>query len=79
MAVSSSIKRKPGPVPKGQRAQFTLRLPEKQLEIYKQAAAEAGLALGDYIAKALAESHKLPVPEYVHRRGRGEDTLPIAM
>lgn len=78
MAVS--IRRKPGPVPKGIRAQFTLRLPKDQLEIYKQAADDAGLALGDYIAERLARVHELPVPEYVYRqRGRPDRQLPMAI
>lgn len=78
MAVTT--RRKPGPVPKGARAQFTLRLPADQLEIYRQAAEDAGLALGDYIAERLAHVHELPVPEYVYRqRGGTDQQLPMAM
>lgn len=75
MAVTS--RRKPGPVPKGARHQFTLRLPDQQYEIYKQTADEAGLSLADYLAAALAKSHGLPVPDYVHRHHGGGDMLPL--
>lgn len=47
-------------MPKGSRAQFTLRLPTDQLEIYKQAAEDAGLALGDYIAELGWLDERLP-------------------
>jgi len=80
--VAPRLRGKPGPVPKGARAQFTIRVPEEHMEIYRQRADEAGLPVGDYIAVALAHRHGLPTPEYVHRRRRGperEDALPIAV
>lgn len=76
-------RRRPGPVPKGKRKQFTVRAPEDHVPIYEQAAEEAGLPLSDYIAVALARLHGLPEPTYIDRPRRkrriqcGQEELPI--
>lgn len=54
-----------GPDPKGDRTQFTARLPTAHLERYKSEAESCGLALTDYLALKLAEAHNLPEPEYI--------------
>ena len=68
---------KPGPDPKGRRSQITLRLPEAQAALYKTAAHQQGLSLGDYLTLQLALAHELDVPAYL-RRVPGEK-LPMAM
>lgn len=70
-------RRKPGPKPKGDRSQLTVRLPARDREIYAAAATEAGLPLCDYIAMALAHAHGLPEPEFLQRR-RNQEELPLA-
>lgn len=80
-----------GPDPKGDREQFTARLPKDHLAIYRAAAARRGMPLTDYLAVKLAEAHELPEPAYVAAqlerqrnraeqtaRRRGEETLPIS-
>jgi hypothetical protein len=77
-------RRRPGPVPKGARKQFTVRALEDHVPVYEAAAAEAGIPLGDYIAGVLARAHGLPEPTYIHRPSRsdrrprrGQEELPI--
>lgn len=71
-------RKKPGPVPKGVRRQFTLRVPEEQFDVYQRAATQQGLSLGDYLAGVLARGHGMPDPEYLHRsRRRDSDMLPL--
>jgi hypothetical protein len=75
------LRRKPGPVPKGDRSQFTLRVPKPHREVYERAALDAGYrSLSDYLAARLAEAHDLEMPkEYaLARHDRGEE-LPLAM
>lgn len=75
----SELRRKSGPVPKGDRSQFTLRVPTRHRGVYEEAAREAGYAnLSDYLAARLAEVHGLDIPSYVNRRNRAEE-LPLAM
>lgn len=74
----ASTRRRPGPEPKGQRRQFTLRVPVEQFEIYEREAASEGASLGDYLVAALARGHDLPEPTYVTQwPGKGEDMLPL--
>jgi hypothetical protein len=67
-----------GPDPKGDRTQFTARLPTAHLERYKSEAESCGLALTDYLALKLAEAHDLPEPEYIaderERRRKRDET-----
>lgn len=65
-------RRRPGPDPKGDRVQFTARLPKTDLEHYRQEAERSGLPLTDYLALKLAEAHGLPVPAYLDRNTRQE-------
>ena len=77
-----------GPDPKGDRTQFTARLPTAHLERYKSEADSCGLALTDYLALKLAEAHNLPEPEYIagererrrkrDARRRQREELPIS-
>lgn len=76
MAISRERAR-PGPKPKGVRRQFTLRVPDDQYEVYQGLAAEAGMPVSDYLAVMLARHHGLPDPEYVLRKRRGGDMLPL--
>lgn len=66
-----------GPTPKGDREQFTIRLPRTHLEMYRERARDAGLPLGDYLATQLAVAHELGEPEYV-TRSRDQEELPIS-
>lgn len=74
-------RRKPGPVPKGDRASLTIRVPRDHQSVYREAAAAEGFgSLNDYIAAQLARLHELDVPEYVNR-GRTQqqqEVLPVA-
>lgn len=56
-----------GPVPKGDRDQFTFKLPKTHLEFYRDRAREAGLPLGDYLATRLAADHELGELGYAGR------------
>lgn len=81
--------RKPGPIPKTGRSQFTVRMPSEHLEHYKREAERQGLPIGDYLAAMLAATHGLPEPDYLARtresaaRKRkpheGEGHLPLAV
>lgn len=55
----------PGRKPKGKRSAVTVRVPEDQKPLLEAQARKAGLPLGDYIAKILAEHHEYPVPGYL--------------
>jgi hypothetical protein len=55
-------RRKPGPKPKGERSQITLRVPAEHRVIYALTAAAKGLPLNDYLVSVLARAHDLPVP-----------------
>lgn len=71
---------KPGPKPKGDRSQITLRVPAKHRELYALAAQTAGLALNDYLVMVLAQAHRLPVPTTVAtgaERGTRAEELPL--
>lgn len=62
-------RRKPGPVPKGDRKSATVRLPKEHHEIYALRAAQLGYKnLNDYFAAFLAEAHGLEAPAYAKRR-----------
>lgn len=73
-----STQRKPGPVPKGVRATFSMRMPPEHKAMYEQLAREAGLPLCDYLTAVLAKVHELPEPEYVHRKSRQKEQLPMS-
>jgi hypothetical protein len=66
-------RRKPGPQPKGDRSQITLRLPTDHRELYVVAARTAGLPLSDYLTLVLARAHHLPVPACVRTKGEPEE------
>ncbi len=79
MAVART-RRRPGPEPKGVRRQFTLRVPDDHLALYKREADARGMPLADYLAAALARDHGLPEPAYIHRnraQARAEEMLPL--
>lgn len=76
MAISTQRAR-PGPKPKGVRKQFTIRVPADQYAIYQQNAERAQMPVADYLAVVLAQKHNLPIPEYVLRKHRGGDMLPL--
>lgn len=78
MAAATSRKRS-GPEHKGARKQFTLRVPDDQYRVYKREADEQGLSLADYLAAALARSHDLPEPGYVHRKRGGEERFMLPL
>jgi hypothetical protein len=70
-------RRKPGPKPKGDRSQITLRVPTKHRELYAMAAETAGLALSDYLAMVLAKAHHLPVPDDARSGGEArQESVP---
>ncbi|MGL5826796.1 MAG: hypothetical protein ACRCYU_18595 [Nocardioides sp.] len=62
-----SMRKRPGPKPKGLRRQFTMRLPEDQFAVYKAEAERRKLSLADYLTESLARGHGLPEPAYLHR------------
>lgn len=67
---------KPGPRPKGERGQITLRVPREHRQVYEAEAAAANLSLTDYLALTLARATGLDEPEYISR-ARGQLELPI--
>lgn len=71
-----SGRRKPGPQPKGDRSAFTVRIPKDHRPVVEQAARDAGMSLGDYVAVVLAKQHNLPEPEYT-TRNKAQEALPI--
>ena len=71
----STLPRRPGPKPKGDRAPFTGRFPAAHLDIYRARAAAAGMPLGDYLSVVLATAHGLDEPAYVHRNNRNQPEL----
>lgn len=68
---------RPGPQPKGRRAQFTVRLPERHLARYRAEADERGMHLTDYLAMTLAEAHGLEAPPYL-QASEQQPPLPAA-
>ena len=68
---------RPGPEPKGDRKQITVRMPRTQHGIYKEAAGRLGMDLGDYLALQLARAHGLPEPAYINRAK--QEPLPMAV
>lgn len=71
------MRRKPGPVPKGERSAFTVRAPSNHMDSYRRLAAEEGIPLGDYLARELARRHGFPDPGYLTRAHRTQQTLPM--
>lgn len=80
-----------GPHPKGDRVQFSGKLPRDHWAIYQREADKLGMPFTDYVAAKLAEAHGLPEPEYIavereriHRRDeaaarrRQREELPIS-
>lgn len=68
---TSDMERKPGRRPKGDRYQITCRVPVDYQPVLEKAAADAGLAMSDYVAVVLAKHHDLSIPSYT------QETLPI--
>lgn len=70
---------RPGPQPKGDRRQLTIRLPSDHFAIYEEEARRQGLALTDYLAGSLARCHRLEEPAYLRRtpKARRGDMLPL--
>ena len=64
----SSVRKRPGPKPKGVRKQFTMRLPADQFAVYKAEADRREVSTADYLTEVLARGHGLPEPDYLHRR-----------
>lgn len=58
-------RKKPGTRPKGARGAITVRVPAEQKAVYEEAAKQAGLPAGDYIALVMAERHGLALPAYI--------------
>lgn len=54
-----------GRKPKGVRASHNVRFPVDHLDLYRKEAADQGLGLVDWIALCMAESHGLPLPDYL--------------
>lgn len=77
MAAKREVRGKPGPEPKGDRRQYTFRLPDEHFEHYKAVAKSYNVPLGDYLSEVLANCHGLPRPAYVERRARGQRMLPL--
>lgn len=73
--IVSVMATKRGPAPKGDREQFTFRLPRTHLEEYRRRAEAAGMPLGDYLATRLAHDHDLGEPGYIRRQNQGQ--LPL--
>ncbi|MGL5827893.1 MAG: hypothetical protein ACRCYU_24285 [Nocardioides sp.] len=66
-----------GPAPKGDREQFTFRLPRTHLAHYAAEAERAGFKhLSDYLVVRLAEAHGLDVPSYINR-DKAQEQLPM--
>ena len=63
--------------PKGTRSQLTVRIPASHRPVYEAEAQRAGLALGDYIAVALAREHNLAEPDYLNRPPAAQEALPL--
>lgn len=53
-----------------------VRVPKRHKRLYEQAAADAGVCLGDYVAIILARAHELDEPDYVFPP-RHEEVLPL--
>lgn len=68
---------KRGRKPKGVREQIGVRVPVDQKAFYEQAARDAGLPLGDYVAIILAEHHQLDIPSYL-TESKNQERLPIS-
>ena len=73
----SEQRRKRGPQPKGNRAQFSVMLPADHLEYCRKAASQLGIPTGDYIASKLAEAHGWPEPDYISRN-KAQEALPLS-
>lgn len=63
--------------PRGDRVPTSFKAPRDHLAIYRAAADEAGLPLGDYLVIALAERHELPLPEYLDPQDHYQQELPL--
>jgi hypothetical protein len=67
-----------GRKPKGNRTAISCRVPADQKPLFEEAAREAGMPLGDYVAVILAEHHGFPVPDYLLPQSKGQEELPIS-
>jgi hypothetical protein len=67
---AAAPRRKPGNPGLGARKAITSRVPPPHWAVYAQEAEEAGIPLGDYVARILARAHKLPEPEWIEERQR---------
>lgn len=56
---------RPGRKSKGERGFISVRPPVGHLAVYQERAESMGLSLSDYVVLALAQSHDLPVPDYI--------------
>lgn len=54
-----------------------MRIPASHRPVYEAEAQRAGLALGDYIAVALAREHNLAEPDYLNRPPAAQEVLPL--
>ena len=70
-------RRKPGPKPKGDRSQITVRVPSAHRELYEHAARAAGWGLSDYLMLVLARAHFLPEPPVPRRMTEVQEELPV--
>jgi hypothetical protein len=80
ISTTSTPRRKPGPVPKGNRSPVYARVPVEHRAVYEREAEALGLALGDYAALVLARYHDLPEPDYIERSRKrpAAPELPLA-
>lgn len=76
--MATSIKKRVGRKPKGDREAISCRVPSDHKPTYEDHAREAGMPLGDYVAVILAEHHGLPVPSYMRPANAEQGTLPIS-
>lgn len=54
-----------GPRPRGDRIATSVALDKGHLAFGREQAARAGIALGDWVAIAVAEAYDLPMPDYL--------------
>lgn len=82
------MRRKPGPVPRGERVTLLSRPPADQHAVYHDAAEALGIPISSYVAMRMAELHGLEIPDFVHedlRRAKArrlieqsQEELPLA-
>lgn len=63
--------------PRGDRESTSFAAPREHLALYRAAAQQAGIPLGDYLVIELAKRHELEIPDYYPDPARRQLEMPM--